>query len=77
MREGKFDVRENGEKSAYNYIFLFNDAVIFTKQKKKGYLYHLFLYLKRITVNPGTVEGKSKLFSIKLFPTNVHIFLLL
>jgi hypothetical protein len=59
VREAKLEVIENGERSPYNYVFLFNDAVIFTRQKQKGNMFHLFFYLKRLKITEGRADGGS------------------
>jgi hypothetical protein len=57
-RDGNFEVYLNGERSPFSYIFLFTDAVLFTKQKKKGFLFFSLVLLKDINVTEGTKEER-------------------
>jgi hypothetical protein len=60
-REGLFEVFIRNERSPYNYLFLFTDALLFTKQKqkKKGcYLFHELLLLKNLEFGIGSKEEK-------------------
>lgn len=51
VRSGEFEIFLNDVKSPYNYLVLFNDALLVSKKKKKHIHYYGFLYINRLKVN--------------------------
>lgn len=71
------EVFENNDRSPYNYLFMFNDCLLMTKAKKKGFLFHLFFYLKRINcVEAEDPEGDPAKAAIKISSEQKQISLI-
>jgi hypothetical protein len=78
LRELKaHEVYENNDRSAYNYLFLFNDCLVVTKPKKKGYLFHLFFYTRKLAVSEADdPEGDAAKGAIKIVSEEKKVSLL-
>jgi len=55
-REGQFDVFINGIATAYNYLVLFNDALLITKSKRKHLRFDGFLALSNTCMEAFDVD---------------------
>lgn len=79
LREAKMhEVYENNDRSSSNYLFLFNDCIVVTKPKKKGFLFHLFFYIRKITFSAAEdPEGDAAKGAIKLISEEKRVTLLL
>jgi hypothetical protein len=66
-------LQQTGERKDY-YMFLFNDLVIWTKQKKKGYVFQKLYYMSSLDIRPGQV-GTTLQQAVFFFPRPLTLFL--